>query len=45
MTKKFSELVSITTPVNGDLFAVSDVSETASKKITFADLKNARVDV
>ena len=44
MTKKFSELVSITTPVNGDLFAVSDVSETASKKITFADLKNAIID-
>lgn len=44
MTKKFSELSSITTPANTDLFALSDVSETQSKKITFADLKNSIID-
>lgn len=44
MTKKFSELSSITTPANTDLFALSDVSETQSKKITFANLKASVVD-
>jgi len=44
MTKKFSELSSITTPANTDLFALSDVSETESKKITFANLKTSIVD-
>lgn len=44
MTKKFSELSSITTPANTDLLALSDVSETQSKKITFADLKSAIID-
>lgn len=44
MTKKFSELNSITTPDLTDLFALSDVSETSSKKITFSDLKNSIID-
>jgi hypothetical protein len=44
MTKKFSELVSITTPDISDVFALSDVSETESKKITFADLKSSIID-
>jgi len=44
MTKKFSELVSITTPDISDVFALSDVSETESKKITFADLKTSIID-
>ena len=44
MTKKFSELSSIITPAGTDLFALSDVSETESKKITFANLKSAIID-
>ena len=44
MTKKFSELSSIITPANTDLFALSDVSETESKKITFTNLKSAIID-
>ncbi len=44
MTKKFSELSSITTPANTDLFALSDVSETQSKKIKFTDLKDSIID-
>ena len=44
MTKKFSQLNTITTPATGDFFALSDVSETESKKITFANLKNSLID-
>ena len=44
MTKKFSQLNPITTPATGDFFALSDVSETESKKITFANLKNSLID-
>jgi len=44
MTIKFSGLSAITTPANADLFALSDTSATASKKITFADLKTSIID-
>ena len=44
MTIKFSGLSAITTPANADLFALSDTSETATKKITFANLKTSIID-
>ena len=44
MTKKFSELSPITTPANGDLFALTDTSATESKRITFESLKVAMID-
>ena len=44
MTIKFSGLNAITTPANADLFALSDTSETATKKITFANLKTSIID-
>ena len=44
MTIKFSGLSAITTPANADLFALSDTSATATKKITFANLKTSIID-
>lgn len=44
MTKRFSELTAISTPDDLDLFALSDTSETQSKKITFLALKDSIID-
>jgi len=45
MAKKFSELTSLTTLVNEDIFAVTDTSESISKKVTANDLRNYLVGV
>jgi hypothetical protein len=44
MQKKISEIVPITTPADTDLFLLSDVSESTSKRIAAGDLKDYIVD-
>ena len=44
MTIKFTGLIGIASPANADLFVLTDTSATASRKITFADLKTSILD-
>lgn len=44
MTKRFTQLTNIDVPDNADLFALSDLDTSQSKKITFSNLKAAIID-